>query len=327
MFIRSGGSAVKNEDRSRNERLELYSEIGQYFKPDGSFDEEMFSSIIQSGIDKIKKGSGNEEDFVRDVGQWLSEYLDQVLTYLIEKDMFSAALQLFRTALAETSKTGLKNLYLPQEFLIRIATLNEEMTEAKSLTRPAKDQKRQKIFSAALKVFEQAGFRRATMDAIAAAAEMGKASVYRVFKNKEVLLDELLSEQYREIVTSINDIHSGQDDVLQQVRDMVQYWVSYIAEHPVIYQLIQTESNPAGVNNRVIFFDFLTSGLPMFKERIVARNRENRLKTINFYSVFYGMMGYIDGVVIKWLRDEKQYDLRDEIPEILEVLFKGFMVH
>lgn len=163
------------------------------------------------------------------------------------------------------------------------------------------------------------------MDAIAAAAGIGKASVYRVFKNKEVLLDELLSEQYREIVTAINDIHSRQDDVLRQVRDMVNYWVSYIAEHPVIYQLIQTEANPGGVNNRVVFFDFLTSSLPMFKERIVARNRENQFKTINFYSVFYGLMGYIDGVVIKWLRDEKQYDLRDEIPEILEVLFHGFV--
>ncbi len=40
----------------------------------------------------------------------------------------------------------------------------------------------------------------------------------------------------------------------------------------------------------------------MFKERILSLNKEKKVKTTNFYTVFYGIMGFMDGVAHKWFR-------------------------
>jgi hypothetical protein len=69
----------------------------------------------------------------------------------------------------------------------------------------------------------------------------------------------------------------------------------------------------------------MASHLPIIKERIIALNYEKKVKTTNFYTVFYGLLGFIDGVVHKWFRSGMAYSLRSEIPVILEVIFNGFV--
>ncbi len=163
------------------------------------------------------------------------------------------------------------------------------------------------------------------MDKIADAAGIGKASVYRIFKNKEELLDELLKKYYNEIVRNIENINSVEEDVLRQIKKMIAFWINFISENPVVYQLIHTEANPEGISNRLIYYDYLTSSLPVFKKNMISQNNDTKIKSVNFYSVFYGIMGYIDGIFIKWYRNDRQYNLRDEIPGIEEVLFHGIL--
>lgn len=315
------------EKQSKSKRIKFYSEIGKYFKPNGNFDEGKFIESITSSLGEIKKKKRGRSAFIASGTQWLSEYLNEVLSYLSEKNMISAAAKLFRTTLVETKKMGLSALVVSTEHLEKIVSFNETQGKAEKIVRTdhARDAKRRKIFKAAISVFERNGYHKTTMDAIADAAGIGKASVYRMFKNKEMLLDEILQEKYNEIVEIFNKIHSKENDVLEQIKEMILFWLSFISNNYTVYQLILTETNPAGVNNRIVFYDYIASNLPMFKERIVALNRERKLKTLNFYSAFYGILGYIDGVVAKWLRSGKEYDLKDEATEILEVIFRGIV--
>jgi AcrR family transcriptional regulator len=315
--------AKKTEEKKPGNRIPLYTEIGKYFTADGSFDERIFRKNLGEMIPPGRDRDGKDGD--RSFHERLSCYLTEILAYLLEKDMPRSAWLVFRAAVAETKRLGLKNLSLSPEHLdFFLSSPFPENVEAEK-ERPTRDEKKDKIFRAALDVFEKEGFRRATMDRIAQGAGIGKASVYRMFNNKEELMEQLLDEHYGEIVRAINEINSRSINILEQIREMIEFWVDYISRNPVIYLLIQTESNSQGTGNKVVFYYHLTSSLPMFKEHIVSMNRKNMLKTINFYTVFYGVLGYIDGVVIKWFKSGMNYDLRDEIPEILEVLFRGFV--
>jgi hypothetical protein len=89
--------------------------------------------------------------------------------------------------------------------------------------------------------------------------------------------------------------------------------------------LIQSEAITQKTGNRDMFYDYVITHLPMFKERVVSFHIEKKIKTTSFYSVFYGILGFIDGVVYKWTRNNMNYSLQDEIPIILEVLFNGFI--
>jgi len=304
-----------NSKTNIEDKLSFYSEIGNYFTPDGSFKEAEFKKRMNS---LIKENKGSEDNV-------LSAYINRLLKYLIDKKMTSAASRLLKTFLQELAIYEISHIQINPTHLNTILNYSEPFEHTSKSERISKDRKRELVFSAALKVFENEGYRKATMDKIAEAAGIGKASVYRIFKNKEVLLDELLSKHLNEIVSNVNEIHSSDDDIVIQIKKMITYWVTYISTHPVIYHLIQTEANSEGVSNKVIYYDFLTSNLPMFKERIVSQNRENKLRTMNFYSVFYGFLGYIDGIYIKWYRNGQNYDLTDEIPGLTDFLFYGVM--
>jgi TetR/AcrR family transcriptional repressor of mexJK operon len=62
------------------------------------------------------------------------------------------------------------------------------------------DQKRERIIEAGRRVFLEKGFGAAGMDAIAARAKVSKMTVYRHFRNKELLFAGVISELCRRIV-------------------------------------------------------------------------------------------------------------------------------
>ena len=63
------------------------------------------------------------------------------------------------------------------------------------------DRKRQ-IIEAAAQSFSQFGYKATTMEQIAKLANVGKGTIYTFFKNKEDLLDEIISSLIVEIKES-----------------------------------------------------------------------------------------------------------------------------
>jgi AcrR family transcriptional regulator len=304
-------------------RLSLYAEVGKYFSPDGSFNEEAFRLSISESLEQLKVEKGT--DFDAAAGEWLSSYLREIIDYLQEKGLFDTSLMIFRTAVEVSRKYGITQVFLSTEYLGQILNRNDFPQNYKQLKRTGIDEKRSMIFKAALKVFSEEGYHNATMDKIAEYSEVGKGTVYRYFSSKEVLINQLLIEKIQHIVDRISSIYSKDNDILMQIREMIEFWIEFISENHDLYRLIQSEAMIQGTEERVMFYDYLISHLPMLKERIVAMNREKKLKTTNFYTVFYGVLGFIDGVVHKWFRCGRDYELKEEIPVILEVLFNGFV--
>ena len=54
---------------------------------------------------------------------------------------------------------------------------------------------------------------------------MAKGTVYEYFKSKEELLEQLLKERNQEIVEKITAICSKDTDILQQVKELLEFWV------------------------------------------------------------------------------------------------------
>lgn len=305
-------------------RIQLYSEIGKFFHADGRFDEAAFRRTLRESLEKLKGQFGEDADFAGRMSEWISSYLSDIMDYLEEKGMPAATLKLIHAALDEYGRTGLKNIVISADHLNHLFSIVTTHPAAREEKKVAPDIKRKKIFEAALKVFAEKGYSNSTIDEIASISNVGKGSVYRYFKSKEDLLTQLLKEHYQEIFKMMNDIFSREQDVLKQIEEMIRAWVKFIEKNPIVYRLIQSEAITRSGAYRGGFYDNFITQFPMFKERIVSLNQEKMLKTTNFYTVHYGILGFIDGVVHKWFRRGMDYPLSDEIPVILEVLFSGF---
>ena len=311
-------------EKSGGRRMSLYADLGRYFTADGSFDETAFCTILKASLTAAvlpdSKGEGTGEQ-----GKWLSSYLSEVMDYLAEKGMSEAAFGLFKAAIDVAADSGIRDVAISALHLKGFLQGVPGQAAGKPERRHSPDEKKKKIYQAALKVFSEEGYHQATMEKIASFSGVAKGTLYTYFKSKEELLDQLLEEHYQIIVEGISAICSQQTDILQQTREMIEFWVGFIEQNPLLYRLIQSEAIFGRPGGKVMFYDYIVSHLPMFKERVVSLNRENRLKTTSFYTTFYGILGFIDGVAQKWFRCQMDYPLRDEIPVILEVLFNGFV--
>lgn len=309
--IRSGGRDVA-----------FYAELGAYYFPDGRLNEEAFRTFIRQAFEeKFQKGPAGSES----AELWLSEYMERVFAYLEEKGMGHTSFRLFSVAVEEGASLGIGKIALsPKRMQKLFAAMGgtESSPSAKNLD---PEEKRERIFDSALAVFSQRGFHEATVEEIATCSGVAKGTVYRFFKSKDDLLDQLLTERSQKIVASLTSIFSTDHGVLDQIRDFVEQLVAFIEENPVLYRLIQIEGLSPRSEKRMTFDEYLISNFPMIKERFASMNESRQLKLASFHTVAYGMLGFIDGVTHKWFRSGMDYPLRDELPIMLEVLFNGFV--
>ena len=303
---------------------QLFAEIGRYFSADGSFSEDEFRRSLKTSLAHIKAHSRNEIDFSTHADEWLSTKLKEIIDYLDEKGMPEASFRLFKTAVEECARMGLPKVSLPTNHLNDILSHVPD-TKLRKDKGDSPDKKKTRVMDAALKVFARDGYHRATIDDISKLAEVGKGSVYRHFKSKEDLLKSLLIERSKEILDHINHILSNEMGIVEQVQATIRAWVEFIAENPELYGLIQSNVQIQDANTRDVIFNHVFSKLPMLKERVISLNRENRIHISNltFETIFLGSYGFVDWVFYKWLRYGKAYDLRDEVPIIIEMLLHG----
>lgn len=308
----------------RGKSNQLFVEIGRYFSADGSFSEDEFRRSLRASLTSIKEHSRGNTSFSSQADAWLSTRLKEIIDYLYEKGMPEASIRLFKASVEECAQMGLSTISLPTDRLKEILTYVPYRRLGKDKD-DTPDKKKTRIMDAALRVFARDGYHRATVDAIAELAGVGKGSVYRHFKSKEDLLKSLLIESSAEILDFVNHILSIDMDLVEQIQVVVQAWVEFIADNPELYRLIQSNIQLPDTNTRDVFFNHLFSRLPLLKERVISLNRENRIRISNltFDTIFLGSYGFVDWVFYKWLRYGRTYDLREEVPIITDMLLYG----
>ena len=318
-------SKGKIHKKLRIERLPLYADLGKYFSPRGYLNEKEFRHSMRKALVSLKTQQGDKDDSLEKSEKWLSSYLGEVIGYLEEKGLTQSVVRLFQIAVEESSRMGIPSITLPSSHLQFILSGVSLSQAPQARDKRSTEEKRQKIFDAALTLFAKQGFHDTTVDEIADLSGVGKGTVYRNFKSKEDILEQLLKAKSMEIVEKVSSVFSKENDVLGQIEEAIRLWMHFIEDNYVLYRLIQNEAIAQRSSNRAMFYDDMITHLPMIKERIVALNREKKLKTTDFYTVFYGILGFIDGVVHKWFRSGMKYPLEDEVPIVLEVLFNGFV--
>ncbi len=300
----------------------LNREIGRLFMPDGTFDEGAFTAVFKKQLDELRANTASAA-FQDTASAWVTTYINDVLDYLHEKQMKEASYQFLRAIIDRSALFGVKKVNVPAALLQDVFTaLPNAKADHKNAT---STRKKNSIFQAALQVFGEMGFHRATMDMIAQIAGIGKGTLYRIFESKEELLEQLMIEEYRKIVANIGAIFSKDGDILSELRQMVEYWVTYINDNPVVYKLILAEDVTQGTSGKAKFYQHMDEWLPLIRVRLNECCENKAVKEMDFDTIVYGIFGFIDGVFHKWSSNGMRYALTQEIPGILECVFNGFL--
>lgn len=193
---------------------------------------------------------------------------------------------------------------------------------SRSVSKPAT---RQRILDAALEVFSEKGFRVATMDEVADRAHVGKGTLYRHFENKEALFNELVRSRLEELEIRARAVLDQKDDVITMITKYLRVYCEFFDRNQRLYKLLVQERLDVGVQVQDLYFKKVMRRIPLLRRKIAEATDDGLLKPLDFQTVFYGFIGFMHGVIQKWLAQDCSYPLVDELPQVLEVLFYGFV--
>ncbi len=176
------------------------------------------------------------------------------------------------------------------------------------------------ILSAALEIFSKKGYHEATIDEIARRAGVAKGSIYRYFPSKEDLFKSLLESRLEALSEKIRVIVNSDDHIIDIIKNSIRVYMEFFDENRGFYELLFREKSLFEAKE---YTRRALKHLAPLKKKIFKATSEGYFKPINFQAVFYGFMGFIHGIIQKWIDSGCSYSLCDEVPMILEVLFYG----
>ncbi len=97
---------------------------------------------------------------------------------------------------------------------------------------------RQKILTAALRVFAEQGYGKVSMRKIAALIDYSPTTIYRFFRNKEELLLTIAAETYGDLSATFEKIKAeGGDDPLGMLTSLLKEYIFFCVERPDMFRL------------------------------------------------------------------------------------------
>jgi AcrR family transcriptional regulator len=103
-----------------------------------------------------------------------------------------------------------------------------------------KEQRREEIIEAATAVFTKKGLDDATMDEIAAKAELSKATLYLYFKNKEELFLAVLLIIMDVFCQIIESSQKEENSAVENIRALGKAYFEFYQQHPAYFKLTNT---------------------------------------------------------------------------------------
>jgi AcrR family transcriptional regulator len=184
---------------------------------------------------------------------------------------------------------------------------------------------REKILTASLEVFSAKGFHGTTVDEIAERAELGKGTVYRHFHSKKGLFSELIRSKVAELEQAVAGAIDPRADVLEFIEAYLRIYFAFFDRNRNLYKVLIQEQSDFGAEVKALYIGNILKKVPLLKRKILQATKSGLLKQMDFHTVFYGVMGFIDGIMQKWLASDGEYSLVDDLPTVIETVFYGFV--
>lgn len=105
---------------------------------------------------------------------------------------------------------------------------------------------RQRFVEAASQVVDQQGVDGLSMRSLARQLGVSSAAPFRHFSNKQELLDAIAERAGAEVDRRLEEAITDGDDALTRCRAMTVAYVRYAAEHPALFDLIQSRESARG---------------------------------------------------------------------------------
>ncbi|MCF7792832.1 MAG: TetR/AcrR family transcriptional regulator [Candidatus Cloacimonetes bacterium] len=187
------------------------------------------------------------------------------------------------------------------------------------------DEKKDRIVQAAKELIVTYGFKKTTMNEIAAKARMAKSTMYYYFKNKEDIFAEIVridSELFRiKLQDAISKAYSPQDKIMQYVRTRM----LHLKELSNYYKTLTNE-----YLDHYFFIEQVREDFYNFESNVLSNLINEGISQSAFTPCKVDVVVRMIAIAIKGLEYplfvQKSQDLERDSKQMMEIIFKGIEV-
>jgi len=152
------------------------------------------------------------------------------------------------------------------------------------------------------------------------------ATIFYHFKTKEELFNALKDDKMTDFLEQARREVSEETDVLVILDRVIRSYLGFFEKNAPFFKVIIQEQKDFGREFSEKYINALIHAFPGLKRACWKASRAGSLKQMNYFTVFFGIVGFLNGVIQKWLHDGGHGSLLAEADTVREVLFYGFAV-
>jgi TetR/AcrR family transcriptional regulator len=146
----------------------------------------------------------------------------------------------------------------------------------------------QDIIDAARKVFQEKGYKGATMRDIASEANINMAMLHYYFRSKDNLFYMVFDDAFRILYQKIDQIITDEKiDIFEKIRIIISEYISFFEINPYLPQFIMGEviRNPEKVGQRIRCTINPLITFKVFSDQLLEQYNNGKIRKISAYSL------------------------------------------
>jgi AcrR family transcriptional regulator len=182
------------------------------------------------------------------------------------------------------------------------------------------------IIKAAQELFARFGFVKTTVDEIARAARMGKATLYHYFKSKEDVFKEVIEKESRILNKKVKEAIDKEETPQKKLRAFVLTRMMYLNELANIYSVLKDEFlNHYAFIEKAREKDFYQEIKSI--KNILNEGIEKNIFVINDAELTsFAIISALKGLEYPWSIKISLPDIEKNVDKLLEILFRGILI-
>lgn len=186
------------------------------------------------------------------------------------------------------------------------------------------DTTRQQIINAAIDLFYENGFEKASLRDIASKVGITQAAIYYHFRSKEEILHTIIETSSNELFFNLKSCFSGNRDPLEKLREAIfQHIISIKTNRKGAKIIIEDKRFLGGELNKLVKEKEKTV-FNLYKNHLQELQRDLKIKDCDLTTAAFGILGMINWLY-HWYRPDKSLSIEQLAEEITHILFYGLL--
>ena len=195
-----------------------------------------------------------------------------------------------------------------------------------------REQKRNKIMQAALKVFSRKGYSPAAIEEVAREASIAKGTLYLYFQDKADLFSSTILFVIDRLVEIMRENISESMGPLEVMRSLAYTELEYFVQNTEFFGLIRTAMSGNLLGDHENLFCMISGKrleLVQYLTQIVQSAQSEALirKDIEAEEIVYGYLGMMESALdqIAFKPKEHEIEIEQKVDTIMKILLEGIM--